>query len=327
MIKTYLTPQKSVFLFSLMLCLSSCFKDTDDQDSLVLSILSPSDKDNPEPFRDVMKPIETLPYNEIPDSKYIIELDRWDIPNNRTEPIKTTDHIQEAIDWAVSEGYGTICLPAGHYLIGKYGNNIYQSGIELSSNMAFMLDKDAIIEMDPNDKWNYCAISVTREAHVVISGGAIIGDRDNHIYTPRESDGSILHDGGHLICIEDESEYVTVENVTLGKANGDGISLVAAGEDESSVKYISIIRNNIVDSRKQGISIDGGTDVLIDNNEIHHTSGALPEEGIHIETEIYTNANITVQNNYFHNNIGEDVTVVGGLNVFVDTNNIYADED
>ncbi|BAX82611.1 hypothetical protein [Labilibaculum antarcticum] len=132
-----------------------------------------------------------MPYNQILKKRYVIDVKHWDIPTNGTNPVKTTDNLQVAIDWAVAEGYGVIRLPAGHYLIGKYGNDVYQAGIELKSKMAFVLNKDAIIEMAPNDKWNYSAIAITRKEYVVISGCTILGDRYEHTYTPRENDGQL----------------------------------------------------------------------------------------------------------------------------------------
>ncbi len=318
--RTYFKIKKSTILFCLTLCLCACFEDSDDLKVFIDSELSPTDSDNPNPFTGVMNALETMPYNEISSQKYIIELDRWDISNNRKDPIKTTDNIQKAIDWAVSEGYGQICLPEGHYLIGKYGNDIYQAGIELKSNMAFLLDQNAIIEMAPNNKWNYCAIAVTEKAHVVISGGTILGDRENHEYTPRKNDGSIIHDEGHLICIQNESEYVTVQNVTLGKANGDAILLVGQKGAGSSVKHIDIRRNNMVDNRRQGVSIVGGTDILIENNEIHHTNGTTPQFGIDVESLSYNSQDITIKNNYFHHNRGGDIVNTDGKNVIVENN-------
>ena len=61
--------------------------------------------------------------------KYKIELDRWDIPSDGTQPVKTTDNLQAAINWAVDKGYKKIIIPNGHFLVGKYGNDIYQAGI------------------------------------------------------------------------------------------------------------------------------------------------------------------------------------------------------
>lgn len=307
------------------LFLQSC-SDADDKQKNFSSELTPSDPNHPGAVIGPMEPVSSIPYAEIPGDEYIIELDRWDIPNNRTSPEKTTDNLQAAIDWAVSEGYGRIHLPAGHYLIGKYGNDIYQAGIELKSNMAFLLNKDAIIEMAPNDKWNYCAIAVTEKVNVVISGGTILGDRDRHTYTTR-SDGSKAHDEGHLICIQNESEYVTVENMVLGKANGDAILLVGQKGEGSSVKHIHIKHNNMVDNRRQGISIVGGEDVLIERNEIHHTKGTSPQFGIDVESLSYNSEDITISNNYFHNNRGGDIVNTDGKNVIVEYNILEQGED
>lgn len=315
---------------SLALSLTSCFDDIDDdQTATVVTPLSPTDPDNPNPFNGVMTPIDVMPYDQISNERYCIDLQAWDIPNNRTEPVKTTDNIQAAIDWAISQGYGEVCLPAGHYLIGKYGNDIYQAGIVLDSNMALLLDQNAIIEMAPNNKWNYCAIAVRGKSHVVISGGTILGDRDNHEYTPRTSDGAVAHDEGHLICIEDESEYVTVENVTLGKANGDGILLVGSPSDadQQLLKNIDIRRNNFSDNRRQGISLVGSAEVLIENNEIHHTNGVAPQFGIDLEGAGRLNENITIRNNYFHNNRGGDIVNTDGKNVLLEDNILLQGED
>jgi len=261
--------------------------------------------ENPNRVVGPMDPITKIPYSQISSQTYTIELARWDIPNNRTQAEKTTDNIQAAIDWAVAEGYGIIRLPAGHYLIGKYGNSVYQAGIELHSNMAFLMDKNAILEMAPNDKWNYCAIAVTKKSHVVIAGGTIIGDKDEHTYTPRSSDGKTNHDEGHLICVQTLSEYVIVENMILEKATGDGVFLIAWGGDGSSVKHITIRNNNIGSNRRQGISVVGGSNLLIENNEIHHTKGANPGYGIDVESVNFTSRNVTMRSNYFHHNRGD----------------------
>src|SRR5690606_5564281 len=135
---------KALFIVYMSLFLQSC-SDADDKQKNVSKQLTPSDPNHPGAVIGPMEPVSSIPYAEIPGDEYMIELDRWDIPNNRTSPEKTTDNLQAAIDWAVSEGYGRIHLPAGHYLIGKYGNDIYQAGIELKSNMAFLLEKVANI--------------------------------------------------------------------------------------------------------------------------------------------------------------------------------------
>jgi len=256
---------------------------------------------------------------------YTIELARWAIPNNGAgDPEVNTDNIQAAIDWAVAEGYGTVRVPAGNYLIGKYGNPIYQAGIELRDGMTFELDDNALIQMAQNDKWNYCVVAVTGLENVIIRGGTIRGDRDNHIYTPRPSDGSTVHDEGHLICIQNESQYVLVENMTLTHANGDGILLVGQQGPGSSVKDITIRHNEFDNNRRQGISVVGAVRLLISNNEIHDTQGTPPQFGIDIESGIYNSQDIVIRRNLFYANGTIDPSVVlgGGHIVNVDGKNV-----
>ena len=302
-----------------LLALSFLFFLSCSQESIDEPFTVQNAQEIPQDFTEPGTPVTELPYPEIPEKAYTIELDRWDIPNNRTDPDKTTQNLQKAIDWAVIAGYGRIHVPSGHYLVGRYGNDIYQAGIALRSNMALLLDKDAVIEMAPNNKWNYCVLEVTALDRVVISGGTILGDRDGHTYTPRK-DGGTAHDEGHLICIQNESTNVTVENVKLTRANGDGILLVGQMGEGSSVKHINILNNELVGNRRQGISIVGGQDVLIAGNEIHHTQGTSPQFGIDVESGIYSSKNIRIRANHFHHNRGGDIVNTDGHNVIVEDN-------
>jgi parallel beta-helix repeat protein len=310
----------------------ACFNDSEDTVAPELPVvnenLNLTDPNNPNPFSGVMEPTTSVPYSTISTRRYVIELERWEIANDRKNPVETTDNLQKAIDWAVDEGYGQIYLPEGHYLIGKYGNDIYQAGIELHSDMALLLDKNAIIEMAPNDKWNYCAIAIRRQINVVVSGGTILGDRDNHDYVPR-SDGATAHDEGHLICIENESTNITVVNVTLGKANGDGILIVGSGResDTQNLRNVTIKRNNFSDNRRQGVSIVGGADILIEDNEIHHTSGTSPQFGVDLEGAGRINEDIIIRANYFHHNRGGDIVNTDGKNILVENNILLQGKD
>ena len=319
--------KKLILTLSILTITISCSKEPSINVETITE-LSPSDPNNPNPFNGTMDPVSTVPYTDISNNTYIIELERWNIKNNRSNAEETTDNLQEAIDWATNEGYGIIKLPKGHYLIGKYGNDIYQAGIELHSNTAFLLDKDAIIEIAPNNKWNYCAIAVRNKTNVVISGGTILGDRDNHTYTPRASDGSQVHDEGHLICIEGNSKNITVQNTTLGKANGDGILLVGSPRNEpQELQNIHIKRNHFTDNRRQGVSIVGGKNILIEDNEIHHTNGTSPQFGVDLEGAGRLNEDITIKKNYFHNNSGGDIVNTDGKNVKIDNNILTQGED
>lgn len=243
--------------------------------------------------------------------EYTIELNRWNIPNIGTQAETTTDNLQAAIDWAVSEGFNRIIIPEGTYLIGKYGNDIYQQGIELESNMELVLTPETIIQMAPNDKWNYCVIAVNRQTNVVIRGGTIIGDRDQHIYTPRPSDGSTGHDEGHGICVQYNTTKVLVEDMVIRDVTGDGLLLVSEIED------VTIRNNNIFNNRRQGVSLVGSSRIKIENNEIHHIKGASPSFGVDIEGAGRVDRDIIVRGNSFHHNRGGDVVNTSGSNVFI----------
>ncbi len=243
--------------------------------------------------------------------EYIIDTVLWDIPNNGTQPVKTTDNLQAAIDWAAEEGYSRIRLPSGTYLVGKYGNAIYQKGIVVKGDTEFVLDNGAVLQMAANDKWNYCVIAVTGQSNVIIRGGTIKGDRTTHIYTPRASDGSTAHDEGHGICLQSATSRVLVENMTIKDLTGDGLLLV------SEISDVTIRKNNIFNNRRQGVSVVGGTRVNIENNEIHHIKGTPPQFGVDIEGAGRIDRDIIIRKNHFHHNRGGDIVNTSGRNVFI----------
>ena len=250
--------------------------------------------------------------------EYVLQLGRWGIPNNGTAPIGTRANFQAALDWAHDEGYGTVKVPAGTYLIGEVGNDIYFDGIHLHDNMALVLDDRAEIVMATNDKWNYCAVTIGNASNAAVIGGTITGDRFSHIYTPR-NDGATAHDEGHLICVQSGASNVLIDGVHLRHANGDGILLV--GNNSQGEVHDITIRNSEMDTnRRQGISIVGAQQVLIENNEIHHTNGTSPQFGIDIESLSFDSRDIIIRGNHFHSNRGGDIVNTDGKNVLVEDN-------
>ncbi len=262
-------------------------------------------------------PTPALP--RITGATYVFEPSEWGVPTNGSDAATTTTRFQAAIDHAASNGFGRFEVPAGTYLVGVEGNSIYTGGLELPSDFEFVLHDDAVIQLVTHDKWNACTIAVTEQTDVVIRGGTIRGDRDTHVFTPRPG-GSTAHDEGHLICIQNESERVLVDGVTLTRATGDGILLVGQKGDGSSVKDITIRRSEFDGNRRQGISIVGGVRVLIEDNEIHHTSGTSPQFGIDVESLRYESRDITIRRNHFHHNAGGDIVNTDGRNVLIEHN-------
>jgi len=258
----------------------------------------------------------------LPADAYTVDLESWNISNNRSDAVTTTNNLQSAINWAVENKYSSVIIPQGHYLIGKYGNDIYQAGIELPSNISLILEPNTTIEMAGNNKWNYCAIAINNKQNVEIIGGTIIGDRYNHTYTPRKTDRSKVHDEGHLICIQGEhNNNINIENILLKEANGDGILIVGSPKGkEQKPQNITIKYNEFSNNRRQGISLVGSANVTIEHNEIHHTHGTSPQFGIDLEGAGRINKDISIKKNYFHNNKGGDIVNTDGINILVEEN-------
>lgn len=240
---------------------------------------------------------------------YLIDLVQWDIPNNGTDAIKTTTNLQAAIDWAHEERYSQVILPVGTYLVGMEVNDIYQGGIEIHGDTEFVFSPGAILEMATNNKWNYCVISLNGD-DITIRDGIIKGDRNTHIFTPRDSDGSTIHDEGHGICVWNSNNRVLIENMEIQDLTGDGSLIV----DSNDVTYVN---NNIYNNRRQGISIVGGIRIEITDNEIHHINGTAPQFGVDIEGPGRIDEDILIQNNYFHHNSGGDIVNTSGENVYI----------
>ncbi|MDO5968248.1 right-handed parallel beta-helix repeat-containing protein [Flavivirga aquimarina] len=291
-----------IFVFILNI---SCYNDNDDANT------------NGEYGAD----IENLDANGLPElvfnvdtplitnsNAYTIDVIEWDIPNNSTDAIKTTANLQAAIDYAHDEGYGKVILPEGTFLVGEEGNDIYQAGIDIYENTEFVFSEGAILKMDTNDKWNYCVLRLNGD-NIIVRDGTIIGDKDTHVFTPRENDGKTAHDEGHGICVWSNNN-VLVTNMEIYSVTGDG-SLVLDSND------VTFTNNDIYGNRRQGISIVGGVRIKITDNEIHHISGTAPQFGIDIEGPGRIDEDILIQNNYFHHNSGGDIVNASGENVYI----------
>lgn len=256
-------------------------------------------------------PIRTFDVN-LPEmannSTYTIDIIEWDIPNDYTNAAKTTTNLQTAIDWAHDEGYSQVILPAGKYLVGEDASDIYQAGIDIHDNTEFIFATGAMVGIETNNKWNYCVLRLNGD-NIIIRGGTIVGDRNTHIFTPRESDGSTAHDEGHGICVWNNNN-VLIENMTIRDVTGDG-SLVLESKD------VTFTENDIYNNRRQGISVVGGVRINISENEIHHINGTSPQFGIDIEGAGRVDEDILIQNNNFHHNAGGDIVNTSGRSVYI----------
>lgn len=266
-----------------------------------------------------VQPAAALPQISNLASTYEIDLAAWGIPGNATNPAATTAGLNAAIAWAHAEGYGTVRVPAGTYLVGEELYPWYMGGVELPGNIHLELDPAATLQMTANDKAFYCIIDIPGESDVKVSGGTLRGDRLTHTYA-----GGGSHEFGYGICLGSTggSERVLIEDMEIFDATGDGITV----NDAPGVsRDITIRGNDIHHHRRQGISVVGGTDVVIEDNAIHDIggtdfeSGTPPQFGIDIEATLgdNDNRNFLIRGNNFADNQGGDFVNTGGRNVWL----------
>ena len=363
--------------------------------------------------------------NIVENPSYPVELSRWGIHRDGTEPRATTKGINQAIRWARENGYEGVLLEAGTYLISK------DSRIELVSHMRFELDRAAVIQKEANSHERYDTLYIGPDvSHVTIRGGAYRGDREDHDYSSGET-----HEGGYGIVVMGGSDII-IEGVTATNFTGDGIYIAAMdhyidtlyaadlehGGIDSSGKaipdsqkirsknkmktglkksifnerqvfqlarpqnlakdslfdvffytasgkflgaeknlefaysnvpipaaanyyrvvfkqteikgvtvgsYAQAIAKNVVVrhselafNRRQGISVSGGEQILIEDNTIHDTSGTAPESGIDIEGGYLPNQSIQIKSNYLYNNKAYDIILFDGKDAIVRGNRI-----
>ncbi len=253
-------------------------------------------------------------------NRYVVELERWSIPNDGTLPIETRQGINAAIVWATEQGYDLIALPPGEYLVGENTNPIYADGIDLLPDMTLDLTDDVVIRMAPNDRPNYCVLNLNGNSNITIRGGELIGDRDEHDYV-----GKSAHSEGHGICVWTAVDRVLIEQMDLHDVTGDGVLVlgeVPSNPDPAQATNITIRNNRIHHNRRQGIAIVGGANIVIDHNHIHHINGSSPQFGIDIEGAGRRDNDILVTRNNFHDNRGGDFVSSTGRNVWFEENTL-----
>ncbi|HDR7848251.1 TPA: right-handed parallel beta-helix repeat-containing protein [Bacillus toyonensis] len=156
-------------------------------------------------------------------SIYVLELDRWDVKNDGTDAINTSQGINNALVWAAQQGYTEVVLPRGIYLIDK------QTPIEPPSHLTLNLN-GSTLKMETNNLTGYAIISFRRnQVYSRITNGIIQGDRYTHDYS---SGGT--HEAGYGIELGsftppadggNNTRFVSLDNLDILDCTGDAITL------------------------------------------------------------------------------------------------------
>ncbi|GAB3092996.1 right-handed parallel beta-helix repeat-containing protein [Lysobacter terrae] len=215
-----------------------------------------------------------------------------------------TAAIQRAIDALPTTG-GTVVVPAGVYLIDAVKT------VKLRSRMHFQLDHDAKLVAKPNAADRYYVVNAYKIADVEISGGQVIGERNQHLGTTGE--------WGHCVMVRGCSR-VTVRDMRMADGWGDGLSIGAA-DGTTTVLSDDVVVANVVCSgnRRQGMTIGRAKNVRVYDSQFCYTGGIKPSCGIDIEPDVVGTSltdGVLIQNCWIHHNDSN------GVQVYKDVRNV-----
>ena len=228
-----------------------------------------------------------------------------------------TQSFINALNYCKENNIKKMFVDEGLYLIDSVGEptndvNVRYGKILIHSGFTFEMHKKATLLVKPNNSPAYSCLTVVGSDNVKIKGGTIIGDRNTH-------PGSI-GEWGYGISIH-HSKNITIEDVEIKDCWGDCIDLRSASKwvtpNEIENENITIKNCLLTGSRRQGISIESGINVLIDNCIIKNITGTAPESGIDIESNgVETVQNIKITNCTFEHNTN-GVYLRRGQDVFI----------
>jgi hypothetical protein len=176
-----------------------------------------------------------------------------------------TAAIQKAID--LTPAGGTLCIPDGTYMIDA------ARSLALKSAFRLKLAPGATLRARPNALRSYAILRIWDRNDVVVEGGTVQGEREQHQGTAGQWGMGIDIRG---------SRKITVRAVRLLDCWGDGIYL-GRGKSTISNEDIDIFDVRAHNNRRQGISIITGKGVALVRNVLSHTAGVPPAAGLDIE--------------------------------------------
>ena len=231
---------------------------------------------------DVIDEITLIALNE---PTLVAELLKQDIMNVRQFGAKGDGVNDDSVSIQKALSFNNnIIIKDGIYMIDSVNHNL--SPIDNS----YIKLINSTLKAITNNSDNYAIMRLYQVENVIIEGGIFEGDRETHTAETGE--------WGHCIAIR-ESKNITLKNITLKNAWGDGLYVV----DSSNINTYNIIADS---NRRNGYSIISADGFSSNNDYICNTNGTAPQSGVDIEpneaTEILKN--IVFNNLKSYNNSG-----------------------
>ncbi|MGY0700880.1 right-handed parallel beta-helix repeat-containing protein [Bacillus subtilis] len=272
--------------------------------------------------------------------RYTLEVEKYGICCDGTEAAATTAGFNQALKDASEAGICEIDIPRGIYLIDGVNEESAlkpeeHAGIIVPSNMTLNLHPEAEFRVVPNSSFGYSCFYIGEVENVTMRGGKIRGERYQHDFTGHgDFEKKETHEWGYGINIHG-SRNVVIEGVDIADCTGDCIMVNAQGMLNVSwttyrpARNITIKNCKLDGARRNNISVTGGEDVKIHDNEITNAGindGCKPMFGIDIEgygegdIDYEEPRNVKITNNTFAGNVAQSVCNFSGYEVVIDGN-------
>ena len=218
----------------------------------------------------------------------------WNIPNIYSawfSDITSENMLRQLIN-LTSDNPEHVYIDEGDYLVAVETNN--GVAIEFNNSNTY-IHNNGRIRLKPNDLYGYQGILLSGK-NIIFDGGEFIGDAKDHDYStyPKKK----THEWGRGILAYGEN--VIVQNFKSSLCTGDAVDIKCKN---------NILRNFVIEkSRRQGITVYDGDNVIIENFKISdignfeidgvNITGTAPEAAIDIEPNNYNGSamNVLIQN-------------------------------
>ena len=181
-------------------------------------------------------------------------------------PTDSTANLQAALDSKVTK-----------LIIDKQSSPWIVKPIFARSNMEIIFEENCELLANKNEyKDRYdCLLNVLNVKNVTIKGLGKGGIMRMHKKDYQDKNKHIRGEWRHCLNVKNSTNFL-VENMKIYSSGGDGVYLCLVNN--------AVVRNVLCDDHhRQGCSIIGGHNILIENCQFNNTKGTSPESGLDIE--------------------------------------------
>lgn len=192
----------------------------------------------------------------------------WNISTISSSFFEGKENVLQQV-FALSDSliYNKIIIEKGNYIVSRTDSN--EGILNLKSNSD--VEIKGVISVEPNNYSQYYILNLKDVENVLVFGGSIIGDREEHIGSSGE--------WGHGIFIWGNSENIRIEGVDISNCWGDGVAIGRS----VPVKNVELYKLRIENCRRNGISVIACEGCSIKKCTIKNINGTAPEYAVDIE--------------------------------------------